>query len=688
MKRGPARAERQGRRAASATSVAQAGQTVSSGAALIAGVIAGLIVAAVGLAYADGALAAYYSPRVMLFYPLVVALLIVWIAAARPGLKDVELDVLDVALGAFVAVQLAAAAASSSGQLAWFGSYNRPGGTVLWVAVAVLVFAARRLLPSRAALAPFVWLISAVIALASAVSLAQALSIRTPWGFADIWAGRMAGTTGNPLDLAGLCLLAVWLGVMAATYPLRLPTRFAAALASAMGLLAIVLSVSRAAYIGLAAAVLFLIVVWVLSHRRRLVFMLLGLTVVVAAATIVYDPSDSGRGALAGRLSTDFSAATYGLSQPDVARGTFWNVAEDAIRARPWLGLGPGAYVVAYRRYVPAAVLRDAPLSSVTDSHSLPLLIATGSGLIGLGLASVVVVLVGRRAMPELRRAATAPSPDGSVVNGVVVASAATSLALLAFLSLSPSDLTGLAAFALMLAMTAGPPDVSSRWTHRFRPLRPGRLAWTASLLVAIAALGATAAAGIQLYRADAAAHHAVTNGDLREAKRASDLMPGVPVYDLLAWDMMVQSTASTEGGSDGVRRGRAYLERGLRADPTSPAVRVALARYHLTVREVDAALEQLRAGLDDNPSNPMLQGLLGFVAQALAKDPEREAQAVALTEEVRSLPAKSADGWYWLSVALEATGDRAGATAALAQARRLAPGLTATDYADRIRGL
>ena len=656
--------------------------------ATVTGITAGLVLACVGLVCSSRALAMYYSPRVMLFYPLVVALLILTLIGARRRESRPEFDLLDVALAVFVLLQILAAATSSSQMLAWFGAYNRAGGAVLWAALAVLLFVGRRLLGSRPALEPLAWIASAVICAAAVVAALQALGATTPWPFDDIWAGRSAGTTGNPLGLAGLCLLSVWLGIMSATSPLRKSTRVAMGVASAMGGVAIVLSVSRAAYLGLGAALILLAVVWVLERRWRFCAALAGIALVLLIATLVYDPGHTGAGALAARLSADPAASTYGLSQPDVSRGTFWRVGVDAVKARPWLGYGPGAFVVAYRRFVPAATLRDAPLSAVTDPHALPLLVATGSGLPGLILAVAVVVLVALRAFRQLRRPdRTARPREPDEVWNATLASSAAALALLVFLSVSPGDLTALAPLALMLGMAAGAP----------RPAEPALLSaigagawraiWIASLGVAIVLLALATAAGVQLYRADVAARDVFEHPDQIEANKAADLMAGVATYDLLAWDGAVRQAAATGRTNDPLPAGERRLRAALAADPTSPVAQIAEVRYRISLRQVDQAMTHIRAGLADNPSNPLLQGLWGYITQALARDQSQAARAATLAQELDALPDKGADGYYWLSVAYGALGDRAAQARALGEARKLAPALAPKDYEGRIRG-
>ena len=107
--------------------------------------------------------------------------------------------------------------------------------------------------------------------------------------------------------------------------------------------------------------------------------------------------------ALSSRVSLSPSAQTYGLDTTGDTRGSYWSISLHAIESRPLLGYGPGGYLVAYRRFVSAATMQAQPLSDVSDPHSVPLLVADGSGLPGLALA---LALPGARRLPGLAASA------------------------------------------------------------------------------------------------------------------------------------------------------------------------------------------------------------------------------------------------------------------------------------------
>jgi O-antigen ligase len=677
-----------------------AGRRGLPGPQTVAAVLLGLLVAVVALPYDGRVFAMYYTPRVALFTPvlLVTTLVVLW-GARRAGRPT--FDLLDLLLAAFVAWQLVAAALAPVWTLAWFGAYNRTGGAVYLVALALVLVLARRTLVSRTAVEAFAWVTGATVAVASAVALVQAAGGTTPWRFDDIWVGRMPGTTGNPLDLAGLCLLGVWLGAVAAGLP-ALPrrVRWMAGVASALALAGVVISVSRAAYLGLAAALL-LLALAALRRRPRALALLAGVTVVLAAGTLLYDPAGSGSGALSSRVSTNLAASTYGLTVDGLSRGTFWRAGLAGVEERPLTGWGPGGYVVAYRRHVPGDVLVSSPLSSVTDPHDLPLLLATGSGIPGLALALAVGMVAALRAAPALRRslgrrpgttqAVGGDGDAGLLAPDLVLAACACALALACFLSFSPADPSATVPLVLMLGMMAGAPGPLRRGAPAAEAPERSAPTWRLARGLAMVATGALLVTAVvlatRLYSADLALRSALVQSDRAAAVHASKTMPWVPVYGLVAGAMTVRAAAADLDQSR-FDEGRRPLAGSAAADPSAAAARIELARLDLTFLRFDDAMREIQAGLEWNPGNPVLLGLWGYTAQSAARRSASRRLGESLTRRLQAYPRKNADAWYWLAGALEAVGEGGLAKEALAEASRSAPGLGQADYEERLRGV
>ena len=131
------------------------------------------------------------------------------------------------------------------------------------------------------------------------------------------------------------------------------------------------------------------------------------------------------------------------------------------------LGYGPGGYLVAYRRFVSAATMQAQPLSDVTDPHSVPLLIADGSGLPGLALALACLALVAYLSWPRLRdelRAGRASGGRGWREGPL--APLACLVALLCYACVSPGDPAVLVPVVLMAGLAVGAPRPEGRFVR------------------------------------------------------------------------------------------------------------------------------------------------------------------------------------------------------------------------------
>ena len=202
----------------------------------------------------------------------------------------------------------------------------------------------------------------------------------------------MTGTTGNPINLAGLCLLTAWLGAVAVR---RVPTavwlRAVAAVGVVAGLVGTALAVTRAAYLGLAAAIVVVAVAWIVQRRVRLVAALAAVVLLLVVTALVQTSAGGDGPTLAER----FDATNVGtaLGKSDSKRVQLWRESLDAVGDRPLVGYGGGAFVVADRLHRPAKRLVSSPWNVATDPHSAPLLILATTGIVGGLLAAALGVL-------------------------------------------------------------------------------------------------------------------------------------------------------------------------------------------------------------------------------------------------------------------------------------------------------
>ena len=663
-------------------------------------------------AYSPGLFAPFYIPEVVLELLLVLALGLLLVLKLRSSSPGVPFDVIDLAAAVFCLWQLLTVFLSPAPWVAFFGFYNRGHGALFWMTIALALISTRRLLQGARSHRALVWVLAAILVLSATVAVAQAAGATTLWG-AVARQNRVTGTTGNAVHLGGLGLLAVWLVGGIAMWPRRTATRWATVAGAAAGIVCVSLSVSRAAALGLLVCGVVLAVAW-WRHRRGGLALLGALALLAAATSVVYalGPGDF----VVKRLLSQRSVVSQ-LAQPhqdrtvrshgsqvtsgrrvgsDVTRLMLWREALRAVAAYPVAGVGSGAFVVADRLYRPAKTRISAPWGVASDPHSLPLLIASGSGLVGLLAGGVLVVLVVRRLWLVRRRGTRRPDDDHDTHEGrqagrAAILSEATLVYLLGtglFLLVSPVDATVMVPVVLLGALACGAPVAAQKLTWTLpTPSSPAvaRSLWTAAAVAVAAVLLGAAWLGVSWWRADRTFLHAVREDSATEARRAADLWRCEPLYPLQAGVMTWRAGQKHDDAAD-VAAGRDLLHRGVRLDPTDGLGYADLARLDLTGDDVQAAVGTLRRGLAWNPHHPILQGLWGYAAFVAQSKLQRPDQAASLVADLRRLPLDTPDGWYWVAGVLSARGDDSEAAAALARANALAPKLTAWRYRHRLQ--
>lgn len=223
---------------------------------------------------------------------------------------------LDVLALAFAAWQALAAALSPFPVIAWFGYYNRGTGAMFWIALTLLFVATRRLLDCPRARQALAWFASLLLVVAGLVALAQVAGASGLWGGAVV-NGRVAGPTGNPITLAGLSLLGVWLAAGLPSWPRRSATQAVALAGVVGGATCLVLTVSRAAYLGVAVGVAVLTVEWIVERRRRALIVLASVCAAGLVATLGYGLASGGDANLLFRLG---GGQIGGLTRSDSLR--------------------------------------------------------------------------------------------------------------------------------------------------------------------------------------------------------------------------------------------------------------------------------------------------------------------------------------------------------------------------------
>ena len=638
------------------------------------------LLATVTFGYDPALFGRYYVPRAALLCPLVLTVALLALLDARPWSRGWSLDLLDVVVGAFAGWQAVAAATSPAPVVAWFGYYNRGTGALFWLAIVVLFVAARRLLDGPKGRRFLLWAAAGVLVFAGGIACVQALGYHSLWGGAAV-NGRLSGPTGNPLALSGLGLLGVYLvGSLPAMR--RSATMYAAAAGVAGSAACLVLTVSRAAYLAVVLGLVVLAVFWALQHRRRALLLLAALGAAGLLAALGYGAATGAQTNLFTRLGGD---RHRGLTSSDSLRVTLWREALSAAAWRPLTGAGPGAFVVADRRYRPAKLRNARPWALASDPHSLPLLLASTSGIPGLAFACGIVAAclwAGlRRRGPPLggHTGPQEPQPRSDVAALAYLAAAGT------FLLVSPLDLTVAVPVALIAASLAGAPPAKARYSWRWTP-PPGaaKVLLTVACVLLCVGLLATSVAGAQWWRADRAFAAFARGGEAAGARRASALWSWEPFYALEAGAALWRDGLAAQDAGQ-ISRGRELVRFGIARDPTGPLGYADLARLDIAQGRLREAVHALRAGLSRNPGHPVLEGLWGFAALLAETRLKDRALAADLLNGLQRLPADAPDAWYWISRVFGARGDAAGAMRARARAKALAPSLGSWRFRQRL---
>jgi O-antigen ligase len=191
--------------------------------------------------------------------------------------------------------------------------------------------------------------------------------------------GRMNSTVGNPIVLGGLLCLSTPFLISSAAGAEGYLKRMGLVVLLIVSGVAVFLTYSRSAWIGIGVVVLFWLIAyrWSLWHRLKRSALVLCLTVLVGLPTLYFPFSgelERGLSVASDRLTKPFAEdgnVTYRLAQYD----TSWSILASA----PLLGIGFGNLT----RYLTSRSDEPEPLSSHT-TENMYLMIACETGVLGL----------------------------------------------------------------------------------------------------------------------------------------------------------------------------------------------------------------------------------------------------------------------------------------------------------------
>ena len=212
-------------------------------------------------------------------------------------------------------------------------------------------------------------------------------------------AERLYGSLGNPNLLGGYLVPIVPLAVGAALHWRSWPTRLFAAVTAILAALALALTYSRGAWLGLGAGLACFVLLWGLfalprlQGRRQVVFcvLLVAAGLAAVAMAVLLEPLQVRLlSALAGRGDSSINF-----------RINVWMAAGQMVRDYFWTGIGPGQD--AFNRVYP---LYQQPLFNALSAYSMPLELAVEMGIGGLVAGIAVFCHALRQGFRQLKAAA------------------------------------------------------------------------------------------------------------------------------------------------------------------------------------------------------------------------------------------------------------------------------------------
>ncbi len=538
------------------------------------------------------------------------------LALTRYGPAIVPRTRLHLAVLAFVAANVVAAAFAENRYVALYGEYGRFVGLTFVVDMAVLYAAvAVAFRGSRD------WLVfggGLTFALIAAVAYAAIQRAgRDPIRWLDESQARPFSTLGNPDMFAEFLAGSIGAALGVALFPampgaLAQGIRVGAMLAAFAGVATTAVVATRGSAIGLGAVVALLPVVYVrVLGLNRITLVRTVVVTAVGAAVLVAMLSVSPLGARV-------LAASQGIQLAD--RLTIYRSAFDAFLARPLTGYGPDNFAVLYARHrAPESSRILGGVTLVTSAHSWLLQAVSTTGIVGLAALLALLLAFAWSAWRELRRSPWLIAPVALAAVGYYTTALVSPSAVM--VDWIPWVCFG----AIASVAAAGPPIVV-----RNVPSRPVEvLAVSVSLLAVLGialggnAMNANLAANAARWTADVDSGIAAVRMDggrarywnllgysyaersqWRESAEAYEEAAARAPYNASYWANL--SASRLRQGTSGVARARAAAleagERAVQADPNNLVGHVALAQVANALGNHGLALRELLAATRLNP--------------------------------------------------------------------------------------
>ena len=326
--------------------------------------------------------------------------------------------IVDVAVISFAALTCIATVVSVDPELSLVGRTEQYQGLVTTLLYVAFFFLAREALTTQRRLRVFAAATVAGSAVVGVYAVLQQLKLDPIFHTLD--KGRVFATIGQAEWLGAYLVIGLALGA-GLLWQVRGPRRLVGLLSLGVILVALLLTLSRGAYLGLAAAATVFAVAMLPGARpsRRWVAALPVLAIVVGAAFLLAPVRDEAR------VMASRAASTADLSEGSIAdRLDLWQVGVEIAIDHPLLGTGPETYTELFPQYrdrMPVGRQTFWMAYSPESPHNVYLAIADGEGLPAL---AAYLTLVGAVLWQLARECTRAPSRAARALLAAVLAAA------------------------------------------------------------------------------------------------------------------------------------------------------------------------------------------------------------------------------------------------------------------------
>ncbi|HEY2924927.1 MAG TPA: O-antigen ligase family protein [Candidatus Eisenbacteria bacterium] len=531
-------------------------------------------------------------------------------------------DPLGVGVLLFLASAVASTIAGPNPAQSVHGAPDSTAGLVAAFSTAVVYFASRAVarghpgvLTRYARAAGFASAVTASYALVQLAGLDPLIWGRTATFGGDV---RIFGTLGHPNMLGAYLAMTAPLVIWLAIRSRNAIERVLWALVAALSVVVIAATLSRGAWIGLAAAALAWLVLGLLSRGRaggsapshpsrrgqHLPAAAVVSFLVIAASVFLFARSSMGP------HLTERVRQIASLNAPTTqSRLHIWRAGLRMVQDHPWLGVGLDAFGIAFSRYRTTDYWDIEWGRTPNKAHNEPIQILATQGIVG-GIAALLVVIfaaiaIGRRVWRE----------DGAARAAAVAAGA--SLVAFAAQNLTSFTVVALGSLAAATAgwLTSAPPSGTPERRESGRSRRAAAPAWAgalagipvAALFVALVVLPVRA----QVYEKAALVAPDGSPERAQALERAARYAPWDSRYEhFLGSSLLVQYERDP-----GTSSGRELLRRAALAQRSAIATQPENGYHYANLGRVLAAQAMLR------PPEASVAGVRGAFAEAVTRD-------------------------------------------------------------------